>query len=239
VAAVLVTCGALTSIFALGGLVVAEQGGRTATPTGATPFVAAPDGRAGRLPDASDPLQVAAPVALVVPAIGVRTSLVRLGRTTSGTLQVPATTTVAGWYDDSPRPGELGAAVIAGHVDSRAGPGVFFRLRQLRPRDLIFVRRADHSLAVFRVMTVRTYAKLHFPTAAVYGPVPASELRLVTCGGTFDWATGHYLSNVIVFAIAVPWTHLARPVGNGQVHRVSSRPSGGIRLLRPSGGRQA
>jgi hypothetical protein len=235
---VLVSCGLLTSICALSGLLVAGQGGRAATGPGATPFVAVPDGRAGRLPGAFDPVPVAAPVALVIPAIGVRTSLVRLGRTATGALQVPATAAVAGWYDDSPRPGALGAAVIAGHVDSRAGPGVFFRLRLLRPRELIFVRRADRSLAAFRVLAVQIYAKRRFPTAAVYGPVPAAELRLVTCGGTFDWATGHYLSNVIVFAIAVPWAHLARPFGSSRIHRVSSRPAGSIRLLRPHGERQ-
>jgi hypothetical protein len=102
--------------------------------------------------------------------------------------------------------------VIAGHVDSVTGPGVFFRLRLLRPSDLIFVRRADSSLAAFRVVAVQTYAKKHFPTAAVYGPAPVAELRVVTCGGTFDYATRHYLSNVIVFAVAVRWQHsAARP----------------------------
>ena len=80
-------------------------------------------------------------------------------------------------------------------------PGVFFRLRELKPGNLIYVRRADGSLAVFRVTAVHTYAKTRFPTAQVYGPVPDSQLRLITCGGTFDSATGHYLSNVIVFAV--------------------------------------
>jgi hypothetical protein len=208
-AAALAVSGALACLIATAGFLLASHGGRAATPLGHTPFVAIPVGQTGRLPDSADALQVAAPVALIIPAIGVQTRLIRLGQTAGGTLQVPATTAVAGWYTGSPRPGELGAAVIAGHVDSLLGPGVFFRLRLLRPHDLILVRRADHSLAAFRVLAVRQSLKSHFPTAAVYGPAPVAELRLVTCGGTFDYATGHYLSNVIVFAVAVRWRHRA------------------------------
>ena len=142
----------------------------------------------------------AAPVELTIPAIGVKTSLVRLGLLPNGTLQVPATTTVAGWYTGSPRPGAAGSAVIAGHVDSRYGPGVFFWLRTMRAGERIYVKRADGTLAVFTVTGVRTYAKDQFPTAAVYGPAPDAELRLITCGGIFDQSIGSYLSNVVVFA---------------------------------------
>jgi len=144
--------------------------------------------------------RTAEPVSLTIPAIGVRTRLVHLGLNSDGTLQVPSSTAVAGWYAGSPRPGAPGAAVIAGHVDSRTALGVFYWLRTLRPGDRVYVKRADGTLAVFTVTGVRTYAKDQFPTAAVYGPVPDSELRLITCGGTFDWSTGHYLSNVVVFA---------------------------------------
>jgi LPXTG-site transpeptidase (sortase) family protein len=144
--------------------------------------------------------QTAEPVSLTIPAIGVRTKLVHLGLDSNGTLQVPASAAVAGWYTGSPRPGAAGAAVIAGHVDSRTALGVFYWLRTLRPGDRVYVKRADGTLAVFTVTSIRTYAKDQFPTAAVYGPVPDSELRLITCGGTFDWSTGHYLSNVVVFA---------------------------------------
>jgi hypothetical protein len=140
------------------------------------------------------------PVSLTIPAIGVRTKLVDLGLNSNGTLQVPASTVVAGWYSGSPAPGSVGAAVIAGHVDSRAGLGVFFWLHALRPGDLIYVGRSDGTMAVFTVTSVRTYAKNQFPTAAVYGPVPDTELRLITCGGTFDRTLGSYLSNVVVFA---------------------------------------
>jgi sortase (surface protein transpeptidase) len=93
--------------------------------------------------------------------------------------------------------------VIAGHIDSRVGPGVFFHLSQLRPGDHVYVRRADGSLAVFRVTAVQSYAKDRFPTLAVYGPTPDAELRLITCGGTFDPQLGSYLSNTVVYAVQV------------------------------------
>lgn len=151
--------------------------------------------------------RVARPVALTIPAIGVRTPLERLGRTPQGTLQVPASTTEAGWYTGSPRPGEIGSSIIAGHIDSTLGPGVFFRLRLLRPGDLVYVRRADGTLAVFRVYAEHMYAKTRFPTEQVYGAVPDAELHLITCGGVFDSATGSYLSNVVVYATQISVRH--------------------------------
>jgi Sortase domain len=143
---------------------------------------------------------VAEPVSLVIPSIGVSASIVHLGLTSSGALQVPPTTTVVGWYTGSPRPGSIGSAVIAGHIDSVAGPGVFFRLSQLQRGARVYVRRADGTLAVFEVTEVQMYAKDAFPTTAVYGAVPDPELRLITCGGTFDYSTRSYLSNTVVFA---------------------------------------
>ena len=142
----------------------------------------------------------ARPVWLSIPSIGVRTSLIHLGVNQDGTLQVPSSTTVAGWYTGSPRPGTVGSAIIAGHVDSRSGPGIFFWLRTLRPGDRVYVGRADGTMAVFTVTRIKKFAKDQFPTAAVYGPVPDAELRLITCGGVFDRSLGSYLSNVVVFA---------------------------------------
>ena len=166
---------------------------------GATPTLPAPTGPVVAAPQQGS-AQVSLPVALTIPSIGVQTSLIRLGLTASGALQVPPSTAVAGWYTGSPRPGAVGSAVIAGHVDSHVGPGVFFRLSSLRPGDLAYVRRADGTLAVFRVTAVREFGKDSFPTAAVYGPTPDAELRLITCGGTFDPQLRSYLSNTVVYA---------------------------------------
>jgi sortase (surface protein transpeptidase) len=148
-------------------------------------------------------LTAALPVALRIPAIGVRSRLIRLGVTQQGTLQVPSSSSVAGWYTGSPRPGEIGSSIIVGHIDSYLGPGIFYRLRDLHPGNQIYVRQADGRLAVFRVTAVHQYPKAHFPTVAVYGPVPDAELRLITCGGTFDQATHSYLANIVVYSTEV------------------------------------
>ncbi len=147
--------------------------------------------------------RIAKPVWLVIPAIGVSTTLVRLGLTAQHTLEVPPTAAVAGWYKGSPKPGQVGSSIIAGHIDSQAGPGIFYHLHQLKRGEYVYVIRADHTVATFEVTRLRTYAKTSFPRDTVYGPVPDSELRLITCGGTFDYATGSYLSNVVVYAVLI------------------------------------
>jgi LPXTG-site transpeptidase (sortase) family protein len=177
----------------------AAQPERAAQP-GSVAAIPAPVGPIAGVAPAQD-ARVPAPVALTIPAAGVQASLTRLGLTAAGELQVPASTAVAGWYTGSPRPGAIGPAVIAGHVDSRVGPGVFFHLSQLRPGDRVYVRRADGTLAVFRVTAVQMYVKDSFPTLAVYGPAPDPELRLITCGGTFDPSKRSYLSNTVVYAV--------------------------------------
>lgn len=143
------------------------------------------------------------PVRLEIPAIGVATRLQRLGRAGDGTVEVPHGPDkwdVAGWYDEGTRPGDPGSAVILGHVDSKAGPAVFYRLRQLRPGDRVEVVRAGGSRVTFTVERVERYPKRRFPTADVYYPTLEPKLRLVTCGGAFDRSTGHYTDNVIAFA---------------------------------------
>jgi sortase (surface protein transpeptidase) len=199
-AAAALAAGLLLLCVAGAGLGWASQTGRPAVSAEKVHHVAVPQGYRAPAPPPT-PAPVALPVSLTIPAIGVQTSLIHLGLEADGTLQVPSTTAVAGWYTGSPRPGAVGAAVIAGHVDSYLGPGVFFELRELRPGEPVYVKRADGSVAEFKVTAVRQYLKTQFPTAAVYGAVPDSELRLITCGGTFDPATGHYLSNVIVDAV--------------------------------------
>ena len=148
-----------------------------------------------------------APVRVEIPAIGVATRLQRLGRAGDGTIEVPHGPDkwdVAGWYKDGTRPGDPGSAVILGHVDSKRGPAVFFRLRELRKGDEIAVGRADGSTVRFAVERVAQYDKQRFPTDEVYYPTLTPALRLVTCGGEFDATAGHYRSNVIVFATLKP-----------------------------------
>jgi sortase (surface protein transpeptidase) len=177
----------------------------------------APHGIFAAPPVARSAKQVPRPVDLTIPAIGVRTPLERLGRTPQGTLQVPASATEAGWYTGSPQPGEIGSSIIVGHIDSTRGPGVFFPLRLLRPGELVYVRRSDGALVVFRVYAERMYPKSQFPTARVYGPTPDAELHLITCGGVFDHATGSYLANVVVYATQVS-LHRARHQHHARRH---------------------
>jgi sortase (surface protein transpeptidase) len=182
----------------------------------------APHGIFAAPPQPHSSKRAARPLALTIPAIRVHSALLKLGRTPQGTLQVPSSTTEAGWYTGSPRPGEVGSSIIAGHIDSTAGPGVFYRLRLLHTGDLLYVRRADGTLAVFRVYAEHMYAKTHFPTQQVYGPVPDAELHLITCGGVFDSATGSYLNNVVVYASQVS-VRQPRHDHHGRRHRHQPR----------------
>jgi hypothetical protein len=145
-----------------------------------------------------------APVRLDIPAIGVHTAVTPLGLHPDGTVEVPPPErdAPAGWYRYLAAPGEVGPAVIVGHVDSaRDGPAVFYRLGALRPGDTVSVRRADGVVAGFTVVDVVVYPKAAFPTAAVYGPADRPVLRLVTCGGTFDRDRGEYRDNVVAYAV--------------------------------------
>ena len=163
----------------------------------------APTGPIVAPPQSAQPAPVASPVSLTIPLIGVKTQLITLGLAAGGAMQVPSSTSVAGWYTGSPRPGAVGSAIIVGHIDSETGPGVFYRLPELHRGDSVYVKRADGSTAEFRVTSIQTYLKDHFPTQTVYGPTPDAELRLITCGGAFNAATRHYLNNIVVYATEV------------------------------------
>jgi sortase (surface protein transpeptidase) len=142
------------------------------------------------------------PVSLRIPSIGVSSpSLVDLGKQADGTLEVPVDPADPGWFSPGPAPGQFGPAVIAGHVDGGGGPGIFYRLGELRAGAQVEVTREDGSVTRFVVDKVERYAKNAFPTAAVYGDsTHRSELRLITCGGDFDDQTGHYVDNVVAYA---------------------------------------
>jgi hypothetical protein len=163
----------------------------------------APTGPIVAPPQSAPPAPIASPVSLTIPLIRVKTNLITLGLAKGGAMQVPSSTTVAGWYTGSPRPGSIGSSIIVGHIDSETGPGVFYRLSELQPGDDVYVKRADGTTAEFRVTHVQSYLKNHFPTGTVYGPTPDAELRLITCGGAFDSATHHYLSNIVVYATQI------------------------------------
>jgi hypothetical protein len=169
-----------------------QAGTIAASPSPTT--TAAPSRRIGQFVGAS------APVTIEVPSIGVRSShVVDLGIAADGTITVPGTADEVGFYTGGPSPGQLGPAVLAAHVDSTTGPGVFYRLGAVQVGDPVTVTRADGSTTTFVVDKVASYPKDQFPTEEVYrGAFDQSEIRLVTCGGTFD-RVKHYLDNVVVF----------------------------------------
>jgi len=179
----------------LGAAVLAGCGSSAAPPPVASPSATSV------APAASSPvLPASAPVRVQVPAIGVDSELMDLGLQADGSLEVPPDGFPAGWFTGAPTPGELGPAVLAGHVDWAGEPGVFADLAQLVAGDEVVVDRADGSTARFVVVEVDQMAKEDFPTAEVYGDLDHAGLRLITCGGDFDAATGDYLDDVVVYA---------------------------------------
>ncbi|MER7283928.1 class F sortase [Dactylosporangium sp. NPDC000244] len=140
------------------------------------------------------------PVTVSIPKLGVTSTLVDLATEPDGTMQVPDDASTVGWFTGAPSPGALGPAVLAGHVDWKGTKGAFYHLSTLAPGDEVSVTRLDGSRAVFAVNKVGRYPKNQFPTDAVYGPVDHAALRLITCGGEFDSATGHYRDNIVAFA---------------------------------------
>ena len=146
------------------------------------------------------------PERLLIPAIGVDTSVMSLGLAADGEVRVPPIEAhaPAGWYKGSPTPGQTGPSVLLGHVTVGSyGDGVFLHLDRLHKGDRVSVVRQDGSTAVFAVDSLQTVAKSHFPTSAVYGNVDHPALRLITCGGTRISGGGGYPDNVIVYASLV------------------------------------
>jgi hypothetical protein len=148
---------------------------------------------------APDP-EVGPPTRLKVPAIGIDTGLESLVLDRAGVLTPPTTFDRAGWFSQGVIPGDEGPAVLAGHVNSKAGPAVFWRLHELRPGARIEVDRGTTPI-FFRVVATEQYPKNAFPSKHVYGPTPGAELRLITCGGVFNAAKRSYVDNIVVYAI--------------------------------------
>ncbi|WP_198284297.1 class F sortase [Saccharomonospora xinjiangensis] len=145
------------------------------------------------------------PSRLRIPSVGVDTdTFVELGLKPDNTMEVPEGAEAVGWYVESPTPGEPGPSVLAAHVDWKNQKGVFFDLRNLRRGDDVIVDRADGTSLRFRIDEVEQYPKDGFPTEKVYGDTTGAELRLITCGGTFDRSEASYRDNVVAYATMVP-----------------------------------
>lgn len=222
VAAVFAVMGATSIALALTG--ASEPPAPTGAPSGVIPprisSASTPSRDASLMDGSSSPRAVqprgpvlarSTPVQLDIASVSIHTRLLRLGLNTDGTLQVPWKPLLAGWFNGSPTPGEVGPSVIAGHVDSaQTGPAVFYRLGQVTPGDRIDVTRTDGTVATFRTSAVRMYAKDRFPTTTVYGDTDRASLRLITCGN-WNSSSQEYDGNVVVFAELVG--HASAPSG--------------------------
>ncbi|WP_405372326.1 MULTISPECIES: glycosyl hydrolase family 8 [unclassified Microbacterium] len=144
----------------------------------------------------------AVPEHVSIPAIGVESDLIGLGRGDDGWIEAPADYNDVGWYEDGVVPGDVGPAVIAAHVDSPWAAAIFHDLSKLAPGDTVSVSRSDGTVAEFVVTGTQSVKKHTFPTESIYAPVPTPELRLVTCGGPISGETGLYEDNIVVTAVA-------------------------------------
>ncbi|MET9606121.1 class F sortase [Streptomyces sp. NPDC006512] len=156
------------------------------------------------MPAAHAPLSGAMPARIDVPSIGVQAPVISRGLDSEGAIDPPPYELpgAVGWWGAGAAPGAAGAALMVGHVDTKSKPAVFFGLATVKQGDKIRVARADGSVAEFTVEDVRTYERTGFDPHKAYGPRVAgrAELRLVTCGGTYDKTAKRYSANVVVSA---------------------------------------
>lgn len=197
----LICCAVGLAVFALGKF-THTQGSTAGPPQPAN----AADGPPKVFPTTGAELGFALPLHVAIPKVGLDADLLQVGLTAAGNIDVPPLDQAqkAAWYDQGPAPGQIGAAVIDGHVDSNEIPaphqGAFYKLGLVGVGDEVDVTRADHMVAVYQVDQVESVSKQEFPTARVYSPVPFAALRLITCGGDFDSTARSYVDNVIIYA---------------------------------------
>lgn len=146
------------------------------------------------------PPTAAAPVRIQIPSINLNTQLTELAVNSTDQPSAPPNPWVPGWYPASPAPGDVGPAIIAGHLDTYTGPAIFWRLSQVQVGNTILISRADGTTITFDIYKVQAVSQQNFPSQEVYGPTPFPELRLLTCAGTWSSAIQRYSQNLVVFA---------------------------------------
>ena len=191
------TVGVVVLLLAL----AAGCGGQGAAGADIGPSLSAPSIEGGPV-TAIPPLPFSDPVELRIDQVNASSSLMPLGLNPDQTVEVPPVSQPlqAGWYRLGPAPGALGPAVILGHINGGGHPGIFSRLHELKPGDQVKVTRVDGKTALFTVTRLEQVSKNSFPTVQVYGNTTDAELRLITCGGSFDRSKHSYVDNIIVFA---------------------------------------
>jgi hypothetical protein len=145
------------------------------------------------------PTEPGTPSRIVIEAIDIAADVEQVGLAADGTLALPMDPARVGWFTGSSRPGDTGPAVMVGHLDSADTAAVFARIYRLQVGDDVTVESRGSPTRTFSVTKVTWHAKESFPSEAVYGPTPDSQLRLITCGGRYDPDSG-YSDNLVVFA---------------------------------------
>jgi len=186
-------------------------------PVAAAPATsAAPRAQAPSRPEPADAptpvgpaMPASPPVRLMIPEIGVSAPFTELTLNKDGVLQPPPSndSNMVGWYVDGATPGERGTALVLGHVDTKLGPAVFWGLGALKKDNSVEITRADGSSALFTVDSVEVFRKNDFPNERVYADGPSAQLRLITCGGSYDHKRHDYTANVVVFAHLASYRH--------------------------------
>ncbi|MFJ9581410.1 class F sortase [Streptomyces sp. NPDC101191] len=176
--------------------------GGSAPTTGDIAAVGRPPG--APLPPARTPLAPLEPRRVEIPSLGISAPVVARGLDADGAIEPPPYEMphTVGWYGAGVRPGAPGPALLVGHVDTETRPAVFYGLSAARPGATVAVTRSDGSVAEFTIDDVQVHPRADFDARRAYGPhVPdRAELRLITCGGTFDRESGAYSANVVVSA---------------------------------------
>lgn len=156
------------------------------------------------MPRAHDPLDPAKPRRVDIPSIGITAPVAARGLDAAGAVDPPPFSTpgTVGWYGAGTQPGAAGTSIFVGHVDTATKPAVFYGLSAAKAGEKVRVARADGSVAEFTIDDVEVVSRKHFDAAKVYGPSrqKRAELRLITCGGTFDRKADTYTANVVVSA---------------------------------------
>ncbi|MEG3628837.1 class F sortase [Streptomyces poriticola] len=156
------------------------------------------------LPAAHRPLDAALPERLDIPELGIRAPVLARGLDGKGALQAPPydRAGAVGWYAAGATPGEAGTALLVGHVDTETRPAVFYKISTLEPGETIRVVRDGAGVAEFTVDDIQVLTRDSFDAHQAYGPHRSgrAELRLITCGGSFDKVSNRYTANVVVSA---------------------------------------
>jgi len=192
--------GAIAFVLIIAGIFAAGAG--LGALAGAPPFPghglahAEPDGPAAK------PMSRSTPMRISIPSINVDAPITTVGLAPNGAIGVPPldNNNLAGWYTGGPSPGQLGPAVIVGHVDGPQGKSVFYRLGSVKPGQKIVLQLANHHTALFNIYSVEYYKKGEFPGRRVYGDYSRPGLRLITCGGSFLGGSVGYQDNIVVYA---------------------------------------